>query len=79
MKEVIGSFTVTNGASQPQIVFVSQKTTVNENNVVIGSKKIFTLNSVDGEAVYRTEDPNTLVLKDGTTLRKTSSVKMKEM
>lgn len=79
MIEVIGSFTVTCGLAQPQIVFISQETTVNDKNIVTGCKKIFTLNSIDGEPVFRTDDPNTLMLKDGTMLRKTSSVHMKEL
>lgn len=75
MKEVIGTFTVTDGTLREQTVIISQETILDENGVIIETRKYFNLNSIDGEEVRRGETENTLTLADGTLLRKISNIR----
>lgn len=75
MKEVIGSFTVTDGTLRQQTVVISQECILDAEGTIIETRKHFNLNGVDGEKVLRGEDRSTLMLEDGTLLRKTSYVR----
>lgn len=75
MKEVIGTFTVTDGTLREQTVIISQETILDEKGIIIETRKYFTLNSIDGEEVRRCEAENTLSLADGTILRKISNTR----
>ncbi len=51
-------------------LIISQIFTVNEFNVVVAARKVFTFKTPDGEEVYRTEDRQFFRKKDGTVLKK---------
>lgn len=74
MKEVIGTFTVTDGTLRQQTVIISQETILDNQGTITETRKHFNLNTIDGEEVKRSEIENTLILADGTILRKTSNV-----
>lgn len=74
IKEIIGSFTVTDGTLRQQTVIISQETILDSEGMITETRKHFNLNSVDGEVVLRGESENTLALTDGTVLRKISNV-----
>lgn len=78
MKEVIGSFTVTDGTLRQQTVFISQETIVDSTGTIIETIKHLNLNSVDGEKVFRGVNENTLTLGDGTVLKKASAIRFGE-
>ena len=66
----IGCFNVISSDNITRLIIISQIVSVNEFNVVVGGHKIFTLNTPDGEEVYRTEDPLIFKLSNGTIFRK---------
>lgn len=70
-KETIGSFGIKSSEISHETVVISQGTSSSKNIV-----KYFNLNSADGEQVYRTKDPNTFILKNGTRLKKTTFVEL---
>ena len=70
-KKTIGSFGIKSSEMPPATVVISQET--NSASKII---KHFNLNSADGEEVYRTEDPNTFVLENGTQLKKITLVEL---
>ena len=75
MKEVIGSFAVTNGTSRQQTVIISQEITLDTAGTIIGKRKILTLNTPDGEEIARGDSDSSFTLADGTILRKTSAIR----
>ncbi len=66
----IGCFNVISSDNITRLIIISQIVSVNEFNVVVGGHKLFTLNTPDGEEVYRTEDPQRYLKDDGTVLKK---------
>jgi hypothetical protein len=76
MKEVIGSFTVTDKTLRQQTVIISQETTLDETGTLIAASKHLNLNSLDGDEVFRSEDDSTLTLANGTILKKSSNVRL---
>jgi hypothetical protein len=78
MKKILGTFTVTDSTLRQHTVFVSQETILDEQGTLIKTRKLFNLNSLEGEEVQRTESPGILSLHDGNILRKTSNVQLGE-
>lgn len=76
MKEVIGSFAVTDGAMRQQTVIINQEIILDTDGNIVDTKKSMTLNSIKGEPVYPGEKDNILTLTDGTPLRKTSHIRI---
>jgi len=76
MKEVIGSFTVTDKTLRQQTVIISQEATLDETGTLIATSKHLNLNSPDGEEVFRSEDDSILTLANGTILKKSSNVRL---
>jgi hypothetical protein len=76
MKEILGTFTITDGALRQQTVIVSQEAILDENRTIVETHKHFNLNSLEGEEIQRTEDSAMLTLHDGTVLRKISNVQI---
>lgn len=76
MKEVIGSFAVTDKNMQQHTVLVSQEIHLDDTGTLIKATKHMNLNSVDGEAVFRGKDDNVLTLSDGTILKKSSNIRL---
>jgi hypothetical protein len=70
-KKTIGSFGIKSDEMPTATVVISQETS-SASKVI----KHFNLNSADGEAVYRTEDPNTFILENGTRLKKITLVEL---
>ncbi|SHO49935.1 hypothetical protein [Desulfopila aestuarii] len=70
MKHPIGYFEVTSSGKAPQLVIVSQEMSVTDQNVIVASRKIFTLNTENGEEIFPTKDSQTFSKKDGTLFRK---------
>ncbi len=66
----LGFFEAISSENFNQIIIVCQNVIVNELNEVVAAHKIFTLNTPDGEEVYRTEDPQFFLTEDGTVLKK---------
>ncbi len=79
MKKVLGTLTVTNGHLRPQLVVISQEITVDKSGVITTARKFYTLNSIDGEPVRRTSDPNTFMLDDGTMLKRSGHVQLTQL
>lgn len=70
-KKTIGSFGIKSSEIPHATVIISQE--------MSSSSKVtkrFNLNSADGEEVYRTEDPNTFILGNGTRLKKVTFVEL---
>jgi len=76
MKEVIGSFAVTDKTMRQQTVIISQEIILDETGTLIATSKHLNLNSVNGEKVLRSEDDNTLTLTDGSILKKSSNIRL---
>jgi len=76
MKEVIGSFAVTDGAMRQQTVIINQEIILDTDGNIVDTKKSMTLNTIKGEPVYPGEKDNILTLTDGTPLRKTSHIRI---
>lgn len=76
MKEVIGSFAVTDKALQQQTVIISQEIILDETGTLTATSKRLYLNSIDGEEVFRGEDDNTLTLANGSILKKSSNIRL---
>ena len=66
----LGFFMATSPENINQKIIISQNITMNESNTVINSRKIFTLNTFDGEQVFRTQDPQLFVNKNGTIFKR---------
>lgn len=69
-KEVIGVFKATNGGRKSHLVYVSQEIQVNRQKVITDARKVFNLDSLDGQKVRSTVDPDIFLLEDGTILKK---------
>ncbi|SHO52216.1 hypothetical protein [Desulfopila aestuarii] len=76
MKEVIGSFAVTDKTLRQQTVVISQEITLDKTGTLIATSKHLNLNSVDGEEVFRSEDDGTLTLANGSILKKSSNIRL---
>jgi len=70
-KKTIGSFGIKSDEISAETVVISQETSSSST-----VRKHFNLNSADGEEVYRTEDPNTFILENGTRLKKITLVEL---
>jgi len=73
----IGFFNVISSDNITRLIIISQYVRVNEFKVVVAAHKIFTLNTPDGEEVYRTEDPQIFLKEDGTVLKKVGYMQCK--
>ncbi len=73
-KEIIGVFKATNGSRRKHLVYVSQEISVNRQKVITEARKKFNLDSLDGEEVRSTVDPDIFLLADGTTLKKSGRI-----
>lgn len=74
MKELIGQFDVTDGNRLSFRVVVSQEVDVDDNNVVVSARKVFSLNDAYGEEIIITEHPDVFLRKDGSALRKSGMI-----
>jgi hypothetical protein len=70
MKYPLGYFEVTSSGKAPELVIVSQELSVTDQNVIVASRKIFTLNTENGEEIFPTKDSQTFSKKDGTLVKK---------
>lgn len=70
MKRPLGYFEAKSTGSIPEIVIVSQEVRRDNENLFVAARKIFTLGTVDGEEIFRTEDPQAFSKNDGTLLKK---------
>lgn len=75
MKEILGAFAATNGNRQRRVVVVCQESVLDENDLIVGSRKVFRLDAADGEEVFATEDPEVYLHRDGSLVKKIGSVK----
>lgn len=75
MKQVIGSFTVTDGTLRQQTVYITQESHIDSAGVIVDTRKLLNLNAIDGEQVFKTDNDNVLTLADGTVLKKTSNIR----
>jgi len=66
----IGFFNVISSDNITRQIIISQNVNVNEFNVVVAAHKVYTLNTPDGEKVYRTKDSRFFLKEDGTVLKK---------
>ncbi|MBU1565986.1 MAG: hypothetical protein KJ630_10200 [Proteobacteria bacterium] len=71
-QELIGSFTVINDKQELRKIVVSQDIISHYYGKTNHSKNL-NLDSIDGEEVFKTEDPDVFRLSDGATLRRKSS------
>lgn len=78
MKQIIGQFEVTSSEQFSQKVIVSQDITADDSGRVVTARKVFTLNTEDGEEVIRTKDPRIFLKEDGTVLKKVGYCKTSE-
>lgn len=76
MIQLIGTIKVTSPDFSTKTVLLQQETQVNEENIIVSARKIFTLNNVDGEEVYRTANPLLFRQQDGTVLKKAGHFQM---
>ena len=74
MKEVIGYFRATNGTRRKHVVFITQVIDLDKDNTIIDAKKMFTLDSEEGEQVFRTGDPEIFTMGDGTELKRAGRI-----
>jgi hypothetical protein len=75
MKQVIGTFTVTDGTLRQQTVYISQESHIDSAGVIVDTRKHLNLNAIDGEVVFKTDNDNVMTLADGTVLKKTSNIR----
>lgn len=75
-KQPIGYFEATSSGPLPETVIVSQETGLDSATFPIAPRKIFTLGTVDGEEIFRAQDPDIFIKKDGTRLKKVSCCRM---
>ncbi len=68
-QEIVGLFMVVDNKHKIRRVVVSQDCFTNCSGETIHSKNLF-LENINGPKVYRTEDPDILILIDGTTLKR---------
>lgn len=78
MKEIIGVFRAINGTKRKHVVFISQVIEMDEDNTITDAKKMFTLDSEEGEQVFGTGDPEIFRLGDGTELKRAGRIKEEE-
>lgn len=74
-KEIIGVFKATNDTKGKHLVYVSQEIRVNRQKVITEARKTFNLDSLDGEEVRSTVNPDIFLRADGTTLKKNGKIK----
>lgn len=70
MTELIGHFEVLSADSAKHLVIMCQECTLDDGNVVVSARKVFTLDTVDGEEVQLTNDTRTFVRQNGALLRR---------
>lgn len=75
-QELVGVFTVVNNKHELKQVVVSQDVVSYYRGEASHTKKLH-LDSIDGSEVYKTDDPEIFKLPDGSTLRKTNSLRSK--
>ncbi|MGB3225868.1 MAG: hypothetical protein WBB23_23975 [Desulforhopalus sp.] len=75
-QELIGFFTVVNNKQELKQVIVSQDIISYYRGEASHTKHLH-LDSIDGSEVYKTDDPEIFKLPDGSTLRKTNSLRSK--
>lgn len=76
MKEVIGSFAVTDKTMRQHTVIISQEIILDETGTLTATSKHLNLNSVDGEKVFRSEDDNIFTLTNGSIFKKSSNIRL---
>jgi len=68
-QELIGIFTVVDSNQELQKIVVSQDIVIHYSGQTSHTKNLH-LNTIDGDEVYKTDDPDLFKLSDGATLRK---------
>ncbi|WP_419176800.1 hypothetical protein [Desulfosediminicola sp.] len=69
MRELIGYFKVSHPDGTELLVIVSQDITTDKRGVVVAARKIFTLNTVDGEEVSRPDNKRFFSRENGQLLK----------
>lgn len=62
-------YIVNNSGGKEQLVFVSQDIKTDKNKVIISARKFFTLDSENGEEVFRGDDQRSFVKRNGQVLK----------
>ncbi len=69
MKQLLGYFKVMSPGFSTKTVLVQQEVMVNGENTIVSARKVFTLDALDGERVYRMTNPKFFLQQDGTVLK----------
>lgn len=69
MRQIIGYLAVTHPDGSDRLVVVSQEITTDKRNVVVAARKVFTLDTIDGEEVIGCNKTRFFTLKDGQLLK----------
>lgn len=69
MRQVIGYFIVHQPDGVERVVVVSQEVTTGKTNAIVAARKVFTLDTADGEEVVGCETKRSFTQKDGKVLR----------
>lgn len=75
-QELVGVFTVVDNKQELKQVVVSQDIISYYRGEIIHTKNLH-LDSIDGSEVFKTNDPEIFKLRDGSTLKKTNSLRAK--
>lgn len=71
MKRILGYCTVISANSGLKTLLVSQQITLDEQKNVVKAKKVFTIDSINGDELCRTDDPNIFINRNGTRYKRT--------
>ena len=69
MRQVIGYFIVHQPDGVERVVVVSQEVTTGKANAIVAARKVFTLDTADGEEVIGCETKRSFTQKDGQKLK----------
>ena len=62
-------YIVNNSGGKEHLVFVSQDIKTDKNKVIISARKVFTLDSENGEEVFRGDDQRSFIKRNGQVLK----------
>lgn len=74
MRQVLGKFKAIDRNRLIMHVTVSQESHIDSNGIMVDHRKVFTIDGEAGEEVFPAEDPDILLRKDGSQLKKIGPV-----
>jgi len=77
MKEILGQFTVIDKDVMHHRVIVGQEKEIDENQLITGSRKFYSLNDLEGEEIELTDSPNVFLRGDGSLLKRIGSIRLR--